>query len=117
MNNNMNNTEEQLKICKKFGAEFIETQDNLIVGVSLDVTKGVYPINGLRHPIVNNTSGWYIWSGEYSSNADFFIPLHAEHLKEWCPQIIKYLGLPPGWRFQFAPNYQDVWEHKNLLDV
>jgi hypothetical protein len=48
-----------------------------------------------------DTSGWYIWAGEGgpSDDPDFFVPLHVEHLAEWCPHITKYLGLPPGWRF------------------
>jgi hypothetical protein len=30
-------------------------------------------------------------------------------LKDWCPTAIPFLLLPPGWRFQVAPKYEDVW--------
>jgi len=58
---------------------------------------GIYPIHSLRHAPKGDTTGWYIWAGEELSAApDFFVPLHMEHLPIWCPQIIPYLGLPPG---------------------
>ena len=40
----------------------------------------------------------------------------AEHLVEWCPQILKFLGLPPGWRFLIAGDYEDAGFDKSLLD-
>jgi hypothetical protein len=30
---------------------------------------------------------------------------------------MKYLGLAAGWRFLFAPNYEDVWQDKSLLEA
>lgn len=108
---------EQLELCRTYNVDFTETPENSVVGISANVGTGVYPINGLRHPVVGNTSGWYIWAGEYSSDPSFFVPIHAMHLSERCPQITKYLGLPEGWRFQYAPGYEDVWEVKSLLEI
>jgi hypothetical protein len=71
----------------------------------------------LRHPISESTSGWYLWSGEYSDADDFFKPICVKHLigkHEW---VIKYLGLNQGWRFLIAPDYEDVWEDTSLLRV
>ena len=48
---------------------------------------------------------------------DFFVPLHIEHLKDWCPSVLKYLGLPAGWRFLIAPEYEDVWFDSGLLEI
>ena len=50
-----------------------------------------------------------------SLQTDFFKPLHVAHLDDWCLQIIKYLGLPPGWRFLIAGDYEDVWFDKSFL--
>ena len=109
---------EQLKICKKFEAPFVEAPFNLKLGISLNVRDGVLPINGLRHSPEGDTCGWYIWAGEeFSDDPDFFVPLHVEHLKEWCPLVIKYLGLAPGWRFLVTPKYEDVCEDRNLLNI
>lgn len=80
---------------------------------------GLRPINGLRHPPVGDTSGWYIWAGgEPSSDASFFVPLHISHLDEWCPEILPFLGLAPGWRFLTdLDGYVDVWHDPSLLDI
>jgi hypothetical protein len=83
-----------------------------------NVREGVLPINGHRHAPIGETTGWYIWAGgEMSDAPDFFVPLHVAHLAVWCPDVLPFLGLPPGWRFQIAPGHEDVWEDRSLLDV
>jgi hypothetical protein len=108
--------EEQRELCKKYGSLFVESAFNLKVGIAKNIKDKVWPINGLRHPLEGDTTGWYIWGGEkFLDDPDFFVPLHVEHLKEWRPEILKYLGLAPGWRFLIGEgNYEDVWEDKTL---
>ena len=116
----MTNTIESLqrKICEKYGADFLAAPEDLKVGIAEDVRRKIPPINGLRHPPEGDTTGWYIWAGEQMSDApDYFKPLHVEHLKEWCPEVEKYLGLGPGWRFLIAGEYEDVWYDESLLYV
>lgn len=77
---------------------------------------GLMPIHGLRHPPHGDTSGWYIWAGEHlSSDPDFFEPVHVAHLPDLCPVVMQYLGLPPGWRFLLAGDYEDLWVDTQLL--
>lgn len=110
--------DQQRKLCKKYGAEWVEAPDGLKIGIAENVKSGLLPINGLRHPPQGDTTGWYIWAGEeLSTDPDFFQPLHVSHLKEWCPQIMRFLGLPPGWRFLLAAEYEDVWEDQSLLEI
>lgn len=109
---------EQLDICDKFGAEFIESPFYLVLGISKNFDKNNFPINGLRHPTEGGSTGWFIWSGEeLKQDADFFKASHIGHLVEICPEIIKFLGLPPGWRFLKAKNYEDVWVDEKLFEV
>ena len=77
---------------------------------------GVRPINGLRVREENETSGWYIWAGDWSDDPDFFVPLHGEHLNQWAAIVMPYLGLPEGWRFLITEDYEDVWEDLELLN-
>ena len=106
----------QKELCEKYEITFFDTPFDLKVGVSLNVKDGILPINGLRHPVTQNTSGWYIWAGEeFNTDPDFFKPLHIFHLIDWCPDVIKYLGLPPGYRFLIADGYEDVWTDDSLL--
>jgi hypothetical protein len=108
----------QKSICEKYGAQYVPCDANLMVGISKSFDPQNFPINGLRHPLLKNTTGWYIWSGEqFSLDPDFFIPIHAAHLNEQYGEIIKYLGLAPGWRFLFAPSQEDVWFDEQLLQI
>jgi hypothetical protein len=52
-----------------------------------------------------------------SQKDDFFKPLHVSHIPEWAPLVLKYLGLPPGYRFLIdEKGYEDVWEDKSLIN-
>ena len=109
---------QQRDLCHRYGADFVPSPPNLKVGIARNVRDGILPINGLRHPAAGDTTGWYIWAGdELSDDPDFFLPLHVEHLVEWCPDALRFLGLPPGWRFLVAGEYEDVWEDPSLLDA
>lgn len=107
----------QLVICAQNGAKFVQTPKDSILGFAM-ATKGKIPINGLRHPVVENTSGWYLWCGEdYSQANNFFTPTHAKHVYEDLPRVSRFLGLPPGYRFLIAGDYVDVWYDESLLNV
>lgn len=110
-----NKNESQRDVCKRLGVEFYPTDEDFRIGVSASVKEGVVPINGLRHSPEAGTSGWFIWSGDYSEDDDFFQPIHVRHIDEWSPLISKYLGLPPGYRFQIDDKgYEDVWFDESL---
>ena len=112
---------EQIDICTKYGFKPFEYDEILRIGISdnLLTNETIFPINGLRHNPEGNTSGWYIWAGEdYSEDDDFFKPLHIFHLKKYHPELLKYLGLPPGARFLLGENeYEDVWFDENLINI
>jgi hypothetical protein len=108
----------QRDLCLKFGATYVPSDNTLKIGISKNFNARQFPINGLRHPPQGDTTGWYIWSGEeFSTEPDFFVPLHTVHLNDRCPEILKFLGLGPGWRFLFAPGHEDVWFDAALLNV
>ncbi len=109
----------QQEICQQHGVPFCPSPKNHKVGISFITKNNNYPINGLRYTPNRDTTGWFIWQGEESPGLDddYFLPLHVSHLLDCCPEIIIYLGLPPGWRFLIAPGYIDVWFDKNLLKI
>ncbi len=109
---------EQKAVCKQFNAEVFETYQGDKVGISQSALEGLLPLNGLRHPYSSGVSGWYIWGGEELSDAeDFFLPLHVGHLELHCSLCLKYLLLPPGWRFLTDGRYEDVWFDAELLVI
>lgn len=107
---------EQKEICEKYNQDFFKTNFDLKIGISDNFKSGEMPLNGLRHFPEGDTSGWYIWAGEYSVAGDFFKPMHIFHLLEIFPEIVKYLGLPAGNRFLIDDKgFEDVWFDENLL--
>lgn len=105
--------EKQKEICNKYSSAWNPVNNKLFIGVSENLTAD--PINGLRHLRDTKTTGWFIWTGEYSEADDFFKPISAEHLLQIRPQIIKYLGLDIGFRFLTDNNgYEDVWYDETL---
>ncbi len=110
--------EAQKTLCMNFGADYVPFDAALKIGISRDFHSRTFPINGLRHPPIGDTSGRYIWSGErYSEDPGFFVAIHAAHIADRCSEAAKYLGLGPGWRFLFAPRYEDVWFDQSLLNT
>ncbi|MGC2194132.1 MAG: hypothetical protein WA628_05615, partial [Terriglobales bacterium] len=120
MNNHRNDKELkslQAAVCKKYAQSCMIPSADSKLGFALSTT-GDIPINGLRHPPKGDTNGWYIWCGkELSTAPDFFSPLHTVHLKERCPEVLQYLGLPPGFRFLVAGAHVDVWYDASLLHM
>lgn len=109
--------EQQKSFCHERGYDCMPAELDTKLGVAIE-TLDLLPINGLRHPPEGDTNGWYIWGGEkLSSDPDFFSPLHAKHLMDRSPAILKFLGLPPGYRFLLADNHLDIWYDESLLKV
>ena len=110
-------TESQYAVCARYGVVPVPAEPHLNVGLAREVRTGAWPLHGLRHPPGPTDTGWYLWAGDWSEDADFFEPLHVSHLDEIRPEVVPFLALPPGSRFLLAPDYQDVWEDRSLLDI
>ena len=67
---------------------------------------GIYPLTAVRHPVEHGTSGWYVWAGAYSEADDFYVPVHTGHLETYCPDLVPFLAMPPGWWFEFHADGQ-----------
>ena len=106
----------QRRVCGGASAEYLSASPELKVGIALS-TLHRPPLNGLRHLPIGDTTGWYLWGGEdFSSDPQFFQPLHVAHLVEKSPDALPYLGLAPGWRFLLSPSAEvDIWFDSSLL--
>ena len=101
----------QVAVCRKYALPVIPPEDMVAVAIP---TIGKMPIHGSRIilPKDGNIS-WFIHCGEFSDADDFYQPLHAAHLQEMLPLVVKYLGLPPGSRFIIDDQgYEDVWQEQ-----
>ena len=106
----------QMDLCREYGRVVVPCAPDSKLGLALR-TISPRPIHGLRHPPTETTNGWYIWAGDYSSKTDFFEPLHTSHLSDRLPQVIRFLGLPPGSRFLWVEDHAEVWFDEALLHV
>lgn len=105
----MNEVSEQIELCRKHGAAYLPPDASQKIGIAI-ATLDMLPLNALRVLPENGTCGWYIWGGEVMfEDADFFDPMHVQHLTEHYPKLIPYLALGPGWRVLLAPGHEDVW--------
>jgi len=103
----------QKEVCEKYKSAWNPINKKLKIGYGSDLNAD--PIHGLRHPKEKGTTGWFIWSGEYSESDDFYKPICAEHLLQVRPDLIKYFGLDTGFRFLIDKNgYEDVWFDEKL---
>ena len=111
--------EEKRALCETHEVPWTATHRQMIVVVADNALTSQIPLNGLRLKQSDGTSGWYVWSGtELSDAPDFFKPRCAEHLLDLQPDLLKFLGLPVGYRFLFDDKgFVDVWFDENLLQV
>ena len=105
------------RICERHRTDYWPTVERSKPGIGRDVHGPIQPLNGLWHPPVGVTCGWYIWRGTEISQADDYLgPIHVAHLTEECPEAVPFLSLPPGWRFLCGnQGYVDVWFDESLL--
>ncbi len=114
----MDSEADQRAVCERFGVSPVFPDGRLKLGIAHNVGTGLWPLNGLRHNDEAGTVGWYLWAGEVlEERDDFFVPLHVEHMELRCPEAVRYLALPPGWRVLIAPDHEDVWFDPALLTV
>lgn len=81
------------------------------------VSKGVFSgeeINAVRYPSPGHMTGWWLTTDLYDGNINSLETIHYYHFAFQRPDIIKYLALPPGFRF-FSGNQSEVWFDKDAL--
>ena len=106
----------QRKVCGRYSADFTPIHWASRVAVAADFFSDALPKNGLRIAANDNMTGWYLYAGEtMSEDAGYFKPYCSGHLPHLLPSVVAYLGLPIGWRFLLAPNYEDVWHDESLV--
>ncbi|WP_414449633.1 hypothetical protein AB4851_27750 [Burkholderia sp. 22PA0099] len=98
----------QKETCERLGLPDFSPEEMVAVAIS---TLGEMPIYGTRISLPDGGNiSWFFHCGEYSDAADFYKPVHAEHLSEMLPSVLKYLRLPPGSKFIIDDQgYEDVW--------
>lgn len=109
----------QRALCARVSAEFEQAPPDLKVGISraLLAQPSAVPIRGVRYRPTPTTTGWYLWSGEDSTDPDFYVPMHLSHIWKSHSLILPYLGLARGWCFILAPAHEDIWYEADVAQL
>ncbi len=106
---------EQKLLCEKYSSEYYGIDLEGKVGIALQTIK-TEPLHAVRYLDEKGTTGWYIWGGEFNDEPEFFQPLCVVHLHKYCPHILKYLALKPGYRIMIdRKGFEDVWFDNELI--
>jgi hypothetical protein len=94
-------------ICKLHGAEFRPPRPDKMTVVSDGVLEGA-PVEGVRYPSPDHMSGWWITTDQYNGDIKTLKHQHTYHVTAARPELVKYLALPDGFRFNLSAT-EDVW--------
>ncbi|KRP68041.1 hypothetical protein TU82_04370 [Pseudomonas orientalis] len=97
---------EQHMICAKNGVDYVAPSFEQMIIISHGVMEGD-PAEGVRYPSPEHMSGWWITTDRYDGNTENLQSVHLQHVAVNRPDLVKYLGLPFGYRFHGPSN--DVW--------
>lgn len=81
-------------------------------GQYLMISDGVYeglPVNGVRYMSPSHMTGWWLTTDEYNDDVKSLKNVHFFHVAFTRPDILKYLALPPGFRFYISQGESGAW--------
>ena len=82
------------------------------------ISKGVYEglaIDAVRYPSPEHMSGWWLTTDLYDDNVESLMAVHYHHVAFKRPELIKYIALPYGYRFNTSGEEHDVWFDENAI--
>ena len=99
--------------CREFSVQCDMPQSNQLVAVSIGVFDGDQ-VQGVRYYMEKQMSGWIVTTDRYNGDVNSLSMEHFSHLSEKRPDLVKYLCLPVGWRFDTSR--RDVWFDETIQE-
>ncbi|RTE09650.1 hypothetical protein EJQ19_11225 [Paenibacillus whitsoniae] len=106
--------QEQKQECQEYGATAIFPIFNQMIVISKGVYEGL-AVDAVRYPSPEHMSGWWLTTELYDNNVESLMTVHYHHLAFIRPELIKYLALPFGYRFNTTGKEQDIWFDENAI--
>jgi len=95
--------------CRRFGVASVFPNFSQMLVISAGVYEGL-PLQAVRYPSPPHMCGWWITTDLYDGNIKSLITEHYYHVAFKRADILKYLALPSGYRFNLDQNGEfDVW--------
>lgn len=89
---------QQSEICWEQNLIPLFPNFNQSVVISDDVYEGK-DIEGIRYDSPQDETGWYLITDDYNGDIKSLKMVHFYHIAFARPDIMKYLAIPPGYRF------------------
>lgn len=105
--------QEQHQICEKTSSVFTPPRADQMIVISDGVYEGDI-VQGVRYQSPKHMSGWWITTDRYDGDVNSLKTVHAYHLTEKRPDLVKFLALSVGHRF-YSDN-EEVKFDQSLLD-
>ncbi|SHN22481.1 hypothetical protein SAMN05216593_1159 [Pseudomonas asturiensis] len=101
---------EQHAMCAKAGVEYSVPRHDQLIVISDGVLEGD-PAEGVRYSSPEHMSGWWITTDRYNGDTKTLKTVHAHHVAEHRPDLVKFLALPFGYRFYGITG--EAWRDKS----
>ncbi len=101
----------QSEICRQQNLNPIFPNFNQSVVISDGVYEGK-DIEGIRYDAPQDESGWYLITDDYNDDIKTLKMVHFYHVAFARPDILKYLAVPGGYRFQMHNNTVQIMENE-----
>jgi hypothetical protein len=95
-------------VCNRYDAAFDPISEESLVAVSARVWDGDVAVEGTRYEMAGANSGWIIIDEAFRGGVPDLTVEHAAHLADARPDLVRYFGLPIGWRFFSAGDGESV---------
>jgi len=109
--------EAQQEVCARNGVVHVAVPQHAHVNVTSKLLEGTHFVYGLRLAPTDDRTGWFFWTEELFPPLPRFSAIQVAEFEERWPEVIKFLGLPPGWRFVVdGYGYEREWEDRSFLN-
>ena len=89
----------QAWVCERHGSGCDRIMEESLVALAPRTLRPGVPVEGTRHRMTGDNSGWILIDDEFTGGAEDLRTDHAAHVATVRPDLVRYFGLPVGWRF------------------
>ena len=105
---------EQHAACERCESPFSPPAPESLAAISAGVMDGE-AAQGVRYPSPEHMSGWWISTQRYEEDREMTND-HMHHLTRARPDLVPYLALAHGFRFNFEAGDQRIWFDQSVAE-
>lgn len=102
-------------VCERYGASFDPFTDDSLVSIAPAILDPNVAVEGTRYEMSGAMAGWFLIDEHFVGSVHDLQIEHARHVAEARPDLVRYFGLPPGWRFFRTATGESVEQLSELM--